>query len=69
MKNNFYIDYTVILKNGMIKNYYVYACNLIFNDNELSFDNIATGQRIIYKYNNLALEVEKVKVNKIIVKE
>ena len=69
MKNNFYIDYTIILKNGIIKNYNVYACNLIFNDEELSFNDIATGQRIKYDFNNLVFEVEHVKVNKITIKE
>ena len=69
MKNNFYIDYTITLKNGETKNFNVYACNLIFNDDELSFNDISTGQRIKYDFNNLVFEVDKVRVNKIIIKD
>lgn len=69
MKNNFYIYYVITLKNGTKKEYNVFACNLIFNDKELSFDDISTGQRIKYLLDNLLFEVEKVQVKKIIVKE
>lgn len=69
MKNNFYINYIITLKNGTKKEYNIFACNLIFNDNELSFNDISTGQRIKYDFNNLVFEVEKVEVKKIIVKE
>ena len=69
MKNNFYINYIITLKNGTKKEYNILACNLIYNDDELSFNDIRTGQRIKYNFNNLLFEVEKVEVKKIIVKE
>lgn len=69
MKNNFYINYIITLKNGTKKEYNIFACNLIYNDNELSFNDIRTGQRIKYNFNDLVFEVEKVQVKKIIVKE
>jgi hypothetical protein len=69
MKNNFYINYIITLKNGTKKEYNIFACNLIYNDNELSFNDIRTGQRIKYNFNDLLFEVEKVEVKKIIVKE
>lgn len=69
MKNNFYINYIITLKNGTKKEYNILACNLIYNDDELSFNDIRTGQRIKYNFKNLLFEVEKVEVKKIIVKE
>lgn len=69
MKNNFYINYIITLKNGTKKEYNILACNLIYNDNELSFNDIRTGQRIKYNFDDLLFEVEKVQVKKIIVKE
>lgn len=69
MKNNFYINYVITLKSGIKKEYNIFACNLILNDKELSFNDISTGQRIKYNFDNLLFEVEKVQVKKITIKE